>query len=182
MDESEFSKLFGTPFKTFLTTISKFDDDVEEDIVTAFNELSRDLELADRYDLDVLECDELETKESWEKRTMKMPPFDWTKYDFNRSYEYLQTLGLRNCKPSLNSEWMKLLVNTQIYGGVGTIDDMLSYAGFNSERVIPSRKYRIVNFLQYYNLIEEVKRERKGGRIFEITKFAEDLIEWTAQH
>ena len=94
----------------------------------------------------------------------------------------MQEYGLRGGVPSLKSEWMKLLVNTQIYGGVGTIDDMLSYAGFNIERVLPSRKYRFVNFLQYYHIIEEVKRQRKGGRVFEITRFGEDLIEWAANH
>ena len=108
--------------------------------------------------------------------------FNGTKYDFNKARQYLQQYGLRGGVPSLKSEWMKLLVNTQIYGGVGTIDDMLSYAGFNIERVLPSRKYRFVNFLQYYHIIEEVKRQRKGGRIFEITRFGEDLIEWAANH
>ena len=113
---------------------------------------------------------------------MRVARCDWTKYDFDKAFQYLQKYGLRNKQPSLDSEWMKLLVHTQIYGGVGTIDDMLSYAGYNAEQVRSSRKYRFVNFLQYYHIIEQVKRERKGGRIFEITKFGEDLIDWAAQH
>ena len=113
---------------------------------------------------------------------MKVAKCDWTKYDFKKAYQYLQEFGLRGETPSLKSDWMKLLVNTQIYGGVGTIDDMLSYSGYDASRILPSRKYRIVNFLQYYNIIEEVKRPRRGGRVFEITKFGEDLIDWAAQH
>ena len=123
-----------------------------------------------------------DSSKNWFKRTMNIPHADWNKYTFDGAYRYLQKYGLRGHKPSLNSEWMKLIVNTQIYGGVGTIDDMLSYAGFNVENVLPSRKYRLVNFLQYYYIIEEVKRQHKGGRVFEITKFAEDLIEYVAQH
>ena len=113
---------------------------------------------------------------------MKVARCDWTNYDFNKAYKYLQEYGLRGGKPTLDSEWMKLLIHTQIYGGVGTIDDMLSYAGYTAERVRPSRKYRFVNFLQYYHIIEQVKRERRGGRVFEITKFGEDLIDWAAKH
>lgn len=118
---------------------------------------------------------------NWFKRTMKVAPCDWTKYDFKKAYQYLQEYGLRGGTPSLKSEWMKLLVNTQIYGGVGTIDDMFSFAGFNTEMILPSRKYRFVNFLQYYHIIEEVKRQHKGGRVFEITKFGEDLIDYVAR-
>ena len=125
---------------------------------------------------------ELETKKDWTKEIMKVPRCDWTKYNFEKAYKYLQDNGLRGGVPSLKSEWMKMLVNTQIYGGIGTIDDMLSYVGWSAEKVPPWRKYALVNFLQYYYIIEEVKRQRKGGRIFEITKFGEDLIDWAAQH
>lgn len=151
----------------------------ETKFIVAFNEV---LDGEDLYDYSLFKCSGLRTKKSWEEKTMKVAKCDWTKYDFKKAYQYLQEFGLRGGTPSLKSEWMKLLVNTQIYGGVGTIDDMLSYSGYDASRILSSRKYRVVNFLQYYNLIEEVKRERKGGRVFEITKFAEDLIEWTAQH
>lgn len=144
-------------------------------------ELYEDME---KYDFDLLEFVEVDlmTKDTWAKRTMKVAKCDWEKYDFNKAYQYLQEYGLRGSKPSLNSEWMKLLVNAQIYGGIGTINDMLAYAGFNIENILPSRKYRFVNFLQYYHIIEEVKRQHKGGRVFEITKFGEDLIDYVATH
>ena len=112
---------------------------------------------------------------------MRVARYDWTKYDFDKSFQYLQKYGLRSKQPSLDSEWMKLLVHTQIYGGIGTIDDMLSYAGYNPKYYTASYKYGLINFFQYYHIIEQVKRERRGGRIFEITKFGEDLIDWTAQ-
>ena len=113
---------------------------------------------------------------------MKTTPAEWDKYNFDRALKYLKTYGLRGNEPSLNSDWMKVLVNTQIYGGVGTIDDMLSYAGYDVSKIMYSRKYSFTNFLQYYHLIEEVKRHRKGGRVFEITKFGEDIIEYAAKH
>lgn len=151
----------------------------ETKFIAVFNEL---LDGEDPYDYSLFKCSNLRTKKSWEEKTMKVAKCDWTKYDFNKSFQYLQKYGLRSETPSLKSDWMKLLVNTQIYGGVGTIDDMLSYSGHDASRILPSRKYRFVNFLQYYHIIEEVKRPRRGGRVFEITKFGEDLIDWAAQH
>lgn len=157
---------------------------MEDSDIVAFIKFVNQLGHLDKYDYTLLEFVEenLAIEHSWGGRIMKVAKCDWTKYDFNKARQYLQQYGLRGGVPSLKSEWMKLLVNTQIYGGVGSIDDMLSYAGFNIERVLPSRKYRFVNFLQYYHIIEEVKRQRKGGRIFEITRFGEDLIEWAANH
>lgn len=151
----------------------------ETKFITVFNEL---LDGEDPYDYSLLKCSGLRTKKSWEEKIMKVAKCDWTKYNFKKAYQYLQDHGLSEGKLSLDFEWMKILVHTQIYGGVGTIDDMLSYAGYNVERVLPSRKYRLVNFLQYYHIIEQVKRERKGGRVFEITKFGEDLIDWAAKN
>lgn len=113
---------------------------------------------------------------------MKIVPYDWTKYDFDKSFQYLQKYGLRSKYPSLNSDWMKILIHTQIYGGVGTINEMISYAGINIKYVVPSYKYNLADFLQYYHIIEQVKRLRRGGRVFEITKFGEDLIDWTAKN
>lgn len=151
----------------------------DSDVITFINESA----VFEKYDFSLLEFVEVDlmTKDTWAKRTMKIPHADWTRYTFEGAYKYLLKHGLDNRPPSLNFEWMKLLVNTQIYGGVGTIDDMLSYTGFNIENVLPSRKYRLVNFLQYYYLIEEINRN-KEGRIFEITQFAEDLIDYVAQH
>lgn len=156
----------------------------DSDLILFINQLSKYFIDIDLYDDSILKFveEDFETKDSWAIKTMKVAKCDWTKYDFKKAYQYLQEFGLRGEMPSLKSEWMKLLVNTQIYGGVGTIDDMFSYAGFNIERILPSRKYRFVNFLQYYHIIEEVKRQRKGGRIFEITRFGEDLIDWAANH
>ena len=113
---------------------------------------------------------------------MKVPQCDWTKYTFDGAYKYLLKCGLRNKPPTMNSPWMKLLIYTQIFGGFGTINDMFSYAGFDPEKIVLSYKYHIVDFLQYYSIIEEVKRQRPGGRVFEITKFGEDLIDWVTKH
>ena len=143
----------------------------------AFNTI---LDVDEKYDFSLLDC--VETDFSMEYKNVKVTTPDWTKYTFDGAYKYLLKYGLRNGPPSLNSEWMKVLVNAQIYGGVGTIDDMLSYSGYNVENILPSRKYNLVNFLQYYSLIQEVKRQRRGGRVFEITQFAEDLIDYVAQH
>lgn len=153
----------------------------EKDIIDLFNFI-HDVMSDDDHDYSLLKCNEIETKDFWEKRIMNVKPCDWSKYDFKRSYSYLQQYGLRGGTVSIDSEWMKILVNTQIYGGVGTIDDMISYAGYNSERVVRSRKYRLVNFLRYYHIIEEVKRVRNGGRVFEITRFGEDLIDFAAKN
>ena len=142
----------------------------------AFNTI---LDVDEKYDLSLLNFVEIDF--SKEYKNVKISPCNWDKYDFKKAYMYLQEYGLRGGKPSLNSEWMKILVHTQIYGGVGTFDEMLSYAGYNAKNVLPSRKYRFVNFLQYYHIIEQVKREHKGGRIFEITKFGEDLIDYVAR-
>ena len=113
---------------------------------------------------------------------MKVTPVKWDEYNFEKALKHLKTYGLRGNEPSLHSDWMKVIINTQIFGGCGTIDDMLSYAGYNVDRIKISRKYSFTNFLQYYHIIEEVKRCRKGGRVFEITKFGEDLIDYAAKH
>lgn len=113
---------------------------------------------------------------------VKTTPMKWDEYNFEKAFRYLKTYGLRGKEPSLDSDWMKVLVNAQIFGGCGTMDDMLSYAGYNVDRIKISRKYSFTNFLQYYHIIEEVKRCRKGGRVFEITKFGEDLIDYAAKH
>ena len=157
---------------------------MEDSDVVSFIKFLNELGNLDKYDYTLLEFVEkdLAIEYSWGGRIMKVAKCDWEKYDFKKAYKYLQEYGLRGEMPSLKSEWMKLLVNTQIYGGVGTIDDMFSFAGFNTERILPSLKYRFVNFLQYYHIIEEVKRQHKGGRVFEITKFGEDLIDYVAQH
>lgn len=153
------------------------------DIILLINQLKRYVDV-DFYDDSILKFveEELEIKDNWEIKTMKVVPCDWSKYTFKGALDHLMKYGLRGHTPSLKSEWMKLIVNTQIYGGIGTIDEMLSYAGYNCENVMRSRKYQLVNFLQYYYIIEQVKRTRKDGRIFEITRFGEDLIDWAANH
>ena len=118
---------------------------------------------------------------SWRINVVKEYPIDWSKYSFDRSYKYLLEYGLRYRLPSFDSEWVKIILHLQIYGGCGTINDIFSYAGFNPENLRPSRKYRFINFLQYYHIIEQIKRVRNGGRIFELTRFGEDLIDYIAK-
>jgi hypothetical protein len=117
---------------------------------------------------------------SWRVKIVKDYKRDWSKYTFERAFKHLLESGLSGKPPTMNSTWMKLLVNFQIFGGCGTFEDMLSYAGMDQEGW-KRLKYKMINFLEYYSIIEEIKRT-KDGRIYELTPFGTDLIVYVAQH
>lgn len=113
---------------------------------------------------------------------MKIYKADWSKYNFDRALSYLMRCGLNGKAPSLDSYWMKIIVNMQIYGGCGTADDILSYSGIDPKNISYYHKHKFFYFLNYYYIVEPIKRLWKGGRVFELTKFGEDLIQYGATH
>lgn len=80
--------------------------------------------------------------------------------------------------PNFELTWVKFLVNLQLFGGVGTWADICAYSGEDPQYL---NKGRWLKFYLFYDMLRVFKL-KKGGRIFELTKFGEDLIDYAAKH
>ena len=80
--------------------------------------------------------------------------------------------------PNFDLNWVKFLVNLQIFGGIGTWEDICAFSGEDPKRL---NKYGWLRFFLYYDLLRVVKR-KKGGRIFELGEAGQATIDYVTSH
>ena len=101
----------------------------------------------------------------------------------HKGLRWFLEFGVKWELPSLNSNYIQLLIALQIFGPC-SYEDMVSYANFKAynpayeKHYFLRNKYPWTKFFTYYHLIKPIKRYRKGGRIFELDVNGEALLEW----
>lgn len=81
--------------------------------------------------------------------------------------------------PDLELDWVKFLVNFQIFGGVGTWEDICSFSGQDPRMIV--NKYGWINFYLEHNLLKVFKRT-KNGRVFELGDSAQTIIDYAVSN
>lgn len=80
--------------------------------------------------------------------------------------------------PNFELTWVKFLVNLQLFGGVGTWEEICAYSGEDPQYL---NKGGWLKFYLFYDMLRVFKR-KKGGRVFELGETGQTIIDYATTH